>query len=140
MGQADTAERLSPVGLNWFCKPWQFEQVIEWEAAICEALEVPGLPFKRQLLAALAKVTNWLAVNAPVCHFAPDDPLWGWHLMTDWDDAQPGDILYDGELWMACRNCNWGDGKPLYVPDGAVGVKGYGLSAIPWNEVGGDGD
>lgn len=142
LGQVDAAQSLACVGLEWYDRPWQIERVIRWEAALIEALQVPELSrmHQRGLLYVLARVTNWLAEYTEVhgCHFMPDDPVWGWHLMTNWDDAQPGDILYGGELWMACRQRNWDDGKPLFAPDGAIEIKGYGLNAIPWDKTSND--
>ena len=73
------------------------------------------------------------------CTYCPTDGMTGWHTITDWEDAQPGDVLYDGELWMACRRCNWNGGQPLHQPEGAITILGYGLNAIPWDRVGSNG-
>jgi hypothetical protein len=68
LGQADAAEALSPCGLNWYNRPWRIENVIKWEAAILEALEIEGLSrfHKKGLNYVLSKVTDWLfdAVSA----------------------------------------------------------------------------
>lgn len=74
------------------------------------------------------------------CACCPSDEMAGWHILTDWEDARPGDILYDGELWMACRDCNWNGGHPLHQPEGAIVIQGCGLSAIPWDRVGKNGN
>lgn len=61
------------------------------------------------------------------CDTRPDsgDPTSGWHLMFDWEEINPGDVVYASELWMACRRCNWQDGAPVHIPDGAVILKGH---------------
>lgn len=71
------------------------------------------------------------AAEACSCTALEGDPMTGWHLMRNWAEAQPGDILYDGELWMACRCCNWGDGLPhdaiiLSVPGGLWAMQAAG--------------
>lgn len=62
MGQTDAAEQLSPVGLGWNSRPWTIDNVIKWEAAILNALEVPSLSrfHFRGLSHVLGKVTEWL--------------------------------------------------------------------------------
>ena len=62
MGQADAAERLSPVGLEWNSRPWQIDNVIKWESAIMDAMEIPSLSrfHLRGLSRVLGKVTDWL--------------------------------------------------------------------------------
>ena len=67
------------------------------------------------------------------CHTIPggDDPSAGWDII-DWDDATPGDIVWDGEVWQACRACNWDyeNGHSLHIPEGAHVLNGCTISAV----------
>jgi len=60
------------------------------------------------------------------CDTKADDEDGGLHLLFDQDDVQPGDVLWDGEWWLACRECNWDyeKGKPHRIPKGADVMKG----------------
>ena len=66
------------------------------------------------------------------CNSRGDDgPSAGWCII-DWDDATPGDIVWDGELWQACRDCNWDwdSGKPRHTPEDALVLEGCTISAV----------
>lgn len=52
----------------------------------------------------------------------------GLHLLFDWEHLQPGDVLWDGEAWMPCRECNWGDGRPIIVPGNSIVIEGESWS------------
>ena len=66
------------------------------------------------------------------CNSRDDDgPSAGWCIIC-WHDAAPGDIVWDSELWQACRDCNWdwGNGLPLHTPEGALVLEGCTISAV----------
>ena len=57
------ADRLSPIARKWWDKPWVVQDVMAWEGALVDALEIDGLPerFKIGLRHVLGIVSGWLA-------------------------------------------------------------------------------
>ena len=66
--------------------------------------------------------------RCPYCDTKRGDEAGGLHLLFDWEHLQPGDVLWDGEAWLACRRCNWTDGKPVIVPEGSIVIEGASWS------------
>lgn len=66
------------------------------------------------------------AGRCPYCDTKQGDEDGGLHLLFDRGDVQPGDVLWDGEFWLACRHCNWDfeRGKPYRIPEGAIIMEG----------------
>lgn len=69
--------------------------------------------------------------RCPYCDTKQGDEAGGLHLLFDWEHLQPGDVLWDGEAWMSCRHCNWKDGNPVRVPEGAIVMEGYHTQRVP---------
>lgn len=64
------------------------------------------------------------------CDTKKGDEAGGLHLLFDWDNLQPGDVLWDGEAWLACRECNWDylNGRPVIAPENSIIVEGKSWS------------
>lgn len=68
------------------------------------------------------------ADRCPYCGTKRGDEDGGLHLLFDWQHVQPGDVLWDGEFWLACRHCNWDhqNGKPYRTPEDSIVMEGFG--------------
>lgn len=58
----DLADKLSPVGLKWWDKPWSAREVAAWESAVAEAIDADGLGsiHRQGLQHVLAILGDWL--------------------------------------------------------------------------------